>query len=352
MEIVFDEKPGEIYDVFYSLWFINNYDYAKKRKEEYGILKLSEFEQALLNLVEEKEIDRNKLKKYFLREMEPIKILALSSVWKYPVIEEYLEAIENLDEIQLRKKVIDIIQQINGDESKENITEELINSDDSVLKYMEDKAIPGEFKWELFLLLNNKEKYIKEFLDFIYDYIPIYNSLSAKRTKIMNQLNEEIKENVVAKGIDYLNKKTNSIIDFSAYENIYITTSVTLGLVIGDEDEKCYITIGPYIKNFLDKIYGEDLVENKLLFLRNICESSKFNILKLLLKKDYYGQEIAEALGLTKATVSHHMNYLVTAKIVNIEKDGVRYYYSINKDELRKNMIQTMNILGNEFELL
>ena len=37
MEIIFDHRAGEIYDIFESLWIINNYEYAEETEKSLGV---------------------------------------------------------------------------------------------------------------------------------------------------------------------------------------------------------------------------------------------------------------------------------------------------------------------------
>lgn len=79
-----------------------------------------------------------------------------------------------------------------------------------------------------------------------------------------------------------------------------------------------------------------DKKDNALLLDRLKClgDKSKYNIIKMLKKGPMFGQEIAANLGLTTATVSHHMNTLVLCRFVYIEKMDNKVYYNINKEEV------------------
>ena len=62
----------------------------------------------------------------------------------------------------------------------------------------------------------------------------------------------------------------------------------------------------------------------------------------ILCKQSYIGRvivnkfnlELAEELDLTADTVSHHMNELLTNKLVDIEKKEGRVYYTLSKETL------------------
>ncbi len=68
--------------------------------------------------------------------------------------------------------------------------------------------------------------------------------------------------------------------------------------------------------------------------LKSLSDQRRLEILKALKVKPRYGQELAEMLGLTPATISHHMNSLVSEGFVTVDRQGVRGNYSLNRKNL------------------
>lgn len=68
--------------------------------------------------------------------------------------------------------------------------------------------------------------------------------------------------------------------------------------------------------------------------LKSLSDQRRLEILKALKVKPRYGQELAELLGLTPATISHHMNCLVSDGFVTVDRQGVRGNYSLNEKNL------------------
>jgi DNA-binding transcriptional ArsR family regulator len=69
--------------------------------------------------------------------------------------------------------------------------------------------------------------------------------------------------------------------------------------------------------------------------LKALSDKSKFEILLSLKTSPKYNLEIAQQLGLTAATMSHHMNVLLTCGFVGINKQAGRVYYHIEEDSIR-----------------
>ena len=68
--------------------------------------------------------------------------------------------------------------------------------------------------------------------------------------------------------------------------------------------------------------------------MRLIVEKTKFEILRAICEKPLYGGEIAARLGLTAATVSHHIADLTGCGLISVAPEGARVYYAANKEKL------------------
>lgn len=68
--------------------------------------------------------------------------------------------------------------------------------------------------------------------------------------------------------------------------------------------------------------------------MKLLSDKSRFEIMRYIHAHNAYGNEIAEHLGLTTATVSHHMSSLLEANLISLEQKNGKIYYHINKDTL------------------
>ena len=61
-----------------------------------------------------------------------------------------------------------------------------------------------------------------------------------------------------------------------------------------------------------------------------LADPTRRHILELLRTKDLTAGEIAEHFDMTKPSLSHHLNTLKTAGLVEAERDGQNIIYSLN----------------------
>lgn len=72
-------------------------------------------------------------------------------------------------------------------------------------------------------------------------------------------------------------------------------------------------------------------------------DQTRREILELLKDKDLTAGEIADHFHITKPSISHHLDLLKQAELVDAEKDGQFIYYSLNTtvvDEIVKWFLQ------------
>ena len=74
----------------------------------------------------------------------------------------------------------------------------------------------------------------------------------------------------------------------------------------------------------------------KLDVFKALNDKNRLKILKHLSCDNKCACHLLEELQITQPTLSHHMQILINAKIVNEEKIGKWKYYSINKKTINK----------------
>ncbi|WP_026517753.1 ArsR/SmtB family transcription factor [Butyrivibrio sp. MC2021] len=100
---------------------------------------------------------------------------------------------------------------------------------------------------------------------------------------------------------------------------------VNIGAVYNDS-----IRIGDLLKN--QNSLNEDKV---LMMLKLLADKSKFQILSATVEKAAYGAQLANMLGLTTATISHHTSALLEQKLLTLEKVDTKIYYRANPEMIR-----------------
>ncbi len=75
--------------------------------------------------------------------------------------------------------------------------------------------------------------------------------------------------------------------------------------------------------------------EKALAMLKLLADKSKFQILSATVDTPAYGSELANMLGLTTATISHHTTALLDQNLLSLEKVDTKIYYRTNPVMIR-----------------
>lgn len=174
--------------------------------------------------------------------------------------------------------------------------------------------------WKLMVLIQSPKKKMESLLNFIKQNIVAYQkAIDAIKKPLDKLLTDFPNGNYMSKNI-LKDVNPTPILIYPAIEIVNSRTAY----------------VGLFAKDVYKHIEKVRSSQKKLLpALKALGDSSKFDILLTLLTAPKYNLELAEKLNLSAATVSHHMNVLLSNQLVNVEKKDGRVYYTISKETLR-----------------
>jgi DNA-binding transcriptional ArsR family regulator len=289
--------------------------------------------------------DKGKLEYYF-REIGNSQmslsyyLLPIYTGTRYETLKEYETAALEMHKEEILESFDDILSQYlrigkSGDEGK-------VETFENLLPIMDRSDINAEERWKIIQAYIDRDKHIGEVCAILDRTIQL---LTECRDHI-GELEQEFYDYWAdyTKEADLLRalQEYTNVIWKSSTAGTYIVPSIfnpqSITFNINDEKEMLpdLIRLGVILDSNLtfkhSKIDGEKL--NTALKL--LSDKSKFEILKLIKDKPAYGYEIANALNLSTSTISYHMNALITSKLIKIEKDANKIYYSLNEDTVNQ----------------
>ena len=153
---------------------------------------------------------------------------------------------------------------------------------------------------------------------------------------------------VNSKGIEFIKEYTNNFISLNDYKKIYITNSYfdsySIYFTLTNKMEHCYLVVGLYQQEIINQ---NDYIEKHLKVFKNISDKTRFGIMKYILDNKRYGQEIANKFNISNASVSYHMNNLLSLNLVEITKQDNKVFYKLNKGKI----LETIKFLEDELSL-
>lgn len=343
-----------IYEFLLSLFRLENDEEMKL--EQLELEKEIKLEKEIVNWVEEKlkkipEAKKDLIAKYFNEES----YFGLCLVSEVPyleltTIEEYLAYLKTKEPADFIKR---FTQSGYGPAPSENIDLEkvknLINSEKEAAKFVNDKInLASDQKWNLLQFYFNPEEMKNEFISLLeWYYKEVFKEdqewITAKSEKIndtyqenLNRYGEKYLENILEKLIDEpLNAEENYIAFSYFYETSLLNSSTNRGgnfYLIGFRFPEIFAA-------------DEEGILGSLEIFKSLADETRLNIISLLAEKTMYGNEIAERLNLTNATISHHVSKLLMNNIIQAHKEDNKLYFQLNKKNFKKTILRSIDNL-------
>lgn len=261
-------------------------------------------------------------------------------------IDNYVDYLCGLSEEEIKLIMLSNLNSAGTNLSYEELM--LVSRDErKILNFLEKTKLPSAMKWDAFEFFRNVRGSMKGFIELVNNYIPVYKSILEKNEKLIEGFENYIENGISSEGEEFFSKLVNDSISLDAKQIIVGTLFFrSRSLICANVGEKLFIYIGIDYQETVRLTQGDE--ETVINILKNLSDKTRFRILNLLKDNELYGLEIAEKVGITMATVSYHMNYLLASNLVKLEKVGQKGYYILRKDALKK----SIQYLNDNFNLL
>jgi len=210
----------------------------------------------------------------------------------------------------------------------------------AVISYLMRMEITDEEKWKLQKIFIEREEQLGRVLALLEKAVACLREFEPELLALTQQFCQYWEKQFEAQEpAVYLRERTDIFVGKSPLGYCVQACILHPDEILIDSDQRDFFRLGI--------LFGEDFeiglrpprqtegYENYALqVLKLLADRSKFEILSYIRDKEAYGNELARHLGITSATVSHHMNALVNAGLVKVNNRENRTYYTANKKAL------------------
>lgn len=245
----------------------------------------------------------------------------------------WLSSMDDLTPEYVNKQIIHICEEAFDNSSQtDNIT-----TLDNIVNYLDKIGFEASVNWRLLHIMLSPLKYLSQFANLINANInAFYKAIDENKKNIKIVLDQY--DLAVIKQTDNFIKIKDKL---SKSSNIYPTLVFPISQMIFENNYYDGVLSRKVLKNEKGFSYTKDVLLRKI---KALGDSSKMEILLSLKECPKYNLEIAQQLGLSAATMSHHMNVLLNCGLVFFEKRDGRVYYHI-ETECIKEMISDLEMI-------
>lgn len=197
---------------------------------------------------------------------------------------------------------------------------------DGLMTFVAACALTESEKWKLLQVMKSPGASIRQLIAVIDANIPAFEKAQAAVRGPLDKLIAQYAE-ALGSGGGQFGKFRESL---SGDADVYPSLAFPISQLIFS---------GSYYYGLLSALLlNQEGADQELLLrrLKAMSDGSRLEILRSIRQKPKYNLEIAEQLGLTAATMSHHMGVLLTCGFVGVNKQDSRVYYHLEEDAVRQ----------------
>jgi len=207
-------------------------------------------------------------------------------------------------------------------ESTSGSLRESSHGDGDIIASLESMGLGSDTKWQIMVLKQFPKKQLEMVAQAVRDNLSAFEKAWSKVDKELTALLEHadriMSDPNKARIIQILH-------NISPKARIVPTLALPVSIMVFD-DVAIYGLLSDRIAQGSAGFSREELI----IGAKALSEKSKLEILMALKEGSLYSMEIAEKVGLTPATISHHMNVLLLTGFVELEKREGKAYYQLS----------------------
>ena len=230
---------------------------------------------------------------------------------------------------------------------------ENLTKPDDIIRYILKLELPYESQINIEDAFVNYKTHLSKIFPLIRKCADIMKKYESQLTEMVMNLKTYL-ENTVGDSdfLDFVKNKFESLdalpdnpLGYMISPEIFAPFQKGFSMSLDDDTYECnepyFVPVGAlYCDAYpLDYDRDEKAINNSSFYLDAIklmSDKNRFEILTLIKDSEHFGNELATHLGLTTATVSHHVNRLQKKALVTQEQQGSRLYYHSNKQTIKE----------------
>ncbi len=238
---------------------------------------------------------------------------------------DWFHSMEAITDAHINAQIIRICKDI-FDENYEIETGENI---EDIVKFLDKSGLEGEAKWKLLCIMRHPKLHVQQLIDTI-------NANLEACQKAINAIDQPLKK-MLKQYLSSVSSQSDKRF-FEIKGKLTKTSCIYPSLVFPASQlitrKGCYYGLLSELvmKEGKAQLSSKDSLLQKI---KALSDSSKLEIILSLKVSPKYNLEIAQQLGLTAATMSHHMNVLLNSGFVGIEKRDGKVYYHLENETIK-----------------
>lgn len=240
---------------------------------------------------------------------------------------------------------LDRYDQDSGAEDKEASkikARELVSHGERIMPWLNALSIGSDAKWHLLSFTQAPKKTVEKYIKVIKEIHPIFLKYYEGFKDEINAYAEDFIRRLSEIEGDSLSVVSNGIVSESHLQmeemDMVISMVNEFAVMLNASNEKPYISWGLRIEGIFSAIskMEENKVQERVLLFKNFGDKTRYEVIMNIAKGITSTKIIAKNLGVSSATVSYHLNNLLTSKVIFLKQSEGKYTYQVNNEFIAK----------------
>jgi len=263
--------------------------------------------------------------------------------------EDYLNELLSLDEHDINRSIAYsiIASTEDSNEYSEAImcrAKDMSTDKGGLISIIKELPIDSSIKWNLFLIVEEPIKYMKIYVDLMLKLLPVFRDVYLTLEERVNTYGEYLEDYFNKNGTKGLEEKSYSMLNSKIISEdtnkILVSAIVQFVLAISTKGKDGYVCWGLEIEKLFQvmKEHNENKVNERVQVFKNLGDKTRYEVVKLIALSETSTKDIANALGVSSATISYHINNLLQARIIRLDRVESKYSYVIDYEFLENSL--------------
>lgn len=288
----------------------------------------------------------------------PVLLFRAFSFFDYASYQDYLQAIMQHDEDTLKIRLITALLTVEqtelglSDDDALNEAQGILTDREKLTQLIRQTPTTENHRWILMLLIDNPKEYLAVYQELLDTIKPIFDRHFHDHQTRFEQYKKSVVTPLETEGLDAFSALTHGIVPIEVLENdlpfiVSIIEPYRFSILRFGPD-RC-ILFGLEMETGFSHIaqFEQDSRKNRAKVFKTLSDETRYEVLRLLAKGMTSTKEIANALDVSSATITYHINAFLTAKVIQVDK-AKEAKYRIDFDRLNTLWQDFLNDLTQE----
>jgi len=264
-------------------------------------------------------------------------LLKAYPIYAYQNVETYFEDLLNVNPKVFKQNMIKALLTID-DTDEENASG---FDETNATEFINELKIDAADKWKLFMLIQNPDNQLHEFIALMNQIKPLFDSQYVLYEKIIENTGHDLATKLSVNTNEAFEKATYHTIAYDFDGNHFeggVYVSFTMPYTLRFIDTKiCQIIWGVDMAYAFKKMHeiNENQLTQRVKIFKALGDRTRYETLKLIASGYHSIKDIAKELNVSSATISYHINEFLTSGILIMNrKKKQKFSYKIDYERL------------------